>query len=108
MARTRLSRGGDYVPPDANVVARALFIDAVTRLIPEALDELKALAPQLPDQHVGSLTIDAETFALERPLRDWCLKYGFTAIPWAKQYRNDTGDTQAVPVGPDWLFELAR
>jgi hypothetical protein len=107
LARTRLSRGGDYVPPDANVVARGLFVDAVSRLVPEALDALHTLAPQLPDRNVGVVTGDAETFNQERPLRDWCLKFGFTAVPWVKAFRRD-GTPYTVPLGPDWLLELAR
>jgi hypothetical protein len=109
LARTRLSRGGDYVPPDVNVVARGLFIDAVTRLVPEALDELKALAPQLPDQNDGLVTVDRRVYDHERSLRDWCLKFGFTAVPWKRHREHtDTGTTQTVPIGRDWLLELAR
>jgi hypothetical protein len=108
MARTRLSRGGDYVPPDANVVARGLFIDAVARLVPDVLEELKAIAPHLPDHEGSALTFAPKTFDLERPLRDWCLTWGFTAVPWAPLYRDETGTTQLVPVGQDWLLDLAR
>jgi hypothetical protein len=107
LARTRLSRGGDYVPPDANVVARGLFVDAVVRLVPEALDELKVLAPQLPGRNLGVVTGDSDIFNQERPLRDWCLKFGFTAVPWVKGSSRD-GTPHTAPLGADWLLELAR
>jgi hypothetical protein len=108
LARTRLSRGGDYVPPDANVVARGLFIDAVVRLVPKALAELNAVAPHLPDRGGLGLPLDPETLDQERPLREWCLKFGFTAVRWAKLYRDATGTKHLMPVGRDWLLELAR
>jgi hypothetical protein len=106
LARTRLSGGGDYVPPDANVVARRLFIDGVARLAPEALEELRALAPHLPDG--DGLTLAPETFELERPLRRWCVTHGFTAVRWAPLDRDHTGTTHLFPCGPDWLLHLAR
>jgi hypothetical protein len=108
LARTRLSRGGDYVPPDANIVARGLFIDAVVRLVPKALDELKMIAPHLPDHREPGLTFELDTFDLERPLLAWCLKFGFTAVPWAPVHRDETGHKHLGPVGHDWLLELAR
>jgi hypothetical protein len=108
LARTRLSRGGDYVPPDANVVARGLFVDAVSRLVPEALDALHALAPHLPNVHVAGEPQQPASYEQERPLRDWCLKFGFTAVPWITRSTPNGGTVHAVPIGADWLLERAR
>jgi hypothetical protein len=104
VTRTRLSRGGDYVAPEANVVARALFIDAVGRLVPEALEALQAVAIQLPDGSESAAAWDSTA----RPLRDWCRKYGFTATPWAHVPTDTSGSSEYIPDRHDWLFDLAR
>src|SRR4029079_9396473 len=103
MARSYLSRGGEVVPPDANFVARGLFVEAVARFVPEALDELKALASQLPDVNIAGLMCGPETFDRERPLREWCFTYGFTAVRWAKLDSDHSDAFDAFPVSSDWL-----
>jgi len=56
------------------------------------LHELNALAAHLPAQGIDVVVPEPEQLDRERPLREWCLKFGFTAVPWAK-LRDSTGIT---------------
>jgi hypothetical protein len=99
-----ISRGGDYVPPNANIVARRIFIDAVTRLVPEAIRELEALTRTLPDFDAGHGWIASVAFPQD--LLDWCLRRGFTATRWMQADIDRSGTVRDIPSGPDWLLEL--
>lgn len=82
--------GGEFVPTAGNLKARWLFLEAVHACVPEAMDELAQIAPDLPDgDRLTSTNYDPEA-----PLRAWANKWGFTAPQW--------------PSGPDWLLTVAR
>lgn len=78
------------VPPGPNLLAQWLFLDAVRRCVPEALSELAAIAPSLPDDSFNRGTWDQEA-----PLRAWCERFGFTTAP---EWKGDR----------DWLLTVAR
>ncbi|MCC7242409.1 MAG: hypothetical protein IT180_10840 [Acidobacteria bacterium] len=75
--------GGDAVPR-SDVVPRArwLFLEAVRRTVPEAMQALGEIAPQVPETGPSSV-LDA-----------WCERWGFIA--------------PERPSGPDWLKTVAR
>jgi hypothetical protein len=86
----RLGIGGDALPDRGGVPkARWLFLEAVRHSVPEAMQALAVVAPMLPD---GPRHTWAHHEA-EAPLREWCLRWGFTAAPGS---------------GPDWLLTVAR
>ncbi|MEX2016821.1 MAG: hypothetical protein WD873_09255, partial [Candidatus Hydrogenedentales bacterium] len=64
----RLGIGGEMVPPGWNPKGQRLFLEAVYRHVPEALEDLRRMAPTFPDTHGAAL-------------RAWCQQWGFTGRP---------------------------
>ena len=89
---TRFGVGGELVPPGPSSGAQWRFLEAVRCCVPEAMQDLATIAPDLPDGYLFS----GENWDREAPLREWCQRWGFTAA------REPGGDRR------DWLLTVAR
>lgn len=96
----KLGWGGDYIPRGGDAQGRIFFLDAVMRLVPQALTDLKALV------------VDGDDAALDA----WCARWGFIATAdsgadWLRataRTRELRLDGRCVMVIEDTAFDAAE
>ena len=81
---TRLGFGGEMVPEGPNRTALEYLLDAIRRVVPEAIEALASLAddPSVRLEHDPYRR--APGVYRDQPFRDWATQWGFTN-PWLRQ-----------------------
>ncbi len=104
-----LGFGGDYVSDsteaDENAVAINLFLDAVTRLVPECLSDLASIAADVPERYGGQG---------DAILNEWARRWGFASRKLVRVARltagaiRDCRHDEWVKSGSYWCPDFPR